>query len=92
MSLAPASDYVTIPPGSLYVDFQLAFQMAGIDSIDVTTNNYSMSDGIEMPPMELPEMDMAESGISRMENYRNILKDEGAAFNENKLVISLQEK
>ena len=88
MSLTPASDYVTIPPGSLYVDFQLAFQMAGIDSIDVTTNNYSMSDGIEMPPMELPEMDMSESGISRMEIYRNVLKDEGASFNENKLVIS----
>ena len=87
MSLTPAYDYVTIPPGSLYVDFKLAFQMAGIDSIDVTTNNYSMSDGIEMPPMELPEMDMTESGISRMEIYRNVLKDEGAAFNENKLLI-----
>ena len=87
MSLTPANDYVTISPGSLYVDFKLAFQMAGIDSIDVTTNNYSMSDGIEMPPMELPEMDMTESGISRMEIYRNILKDQGSAFNENKLLI-----
>ncbi|HIA93684.1 MAG TPA: hypothetical protein EYO16_00210 [Candidatus Marinimicrobia bacterium] len=88
MSLTPAYDYVTIPPGSLYVDFKLAFQMAGIDSIDVTTNNYSMSDGIEMPPMELPEMDMSESGISKMEIYRNVLKNQGAAYNENKLIIS----
>jgi len=89
MSLSSAStDYVTIPPGSLYVDFNITFKMAGIDSIDVTTNNYSMSDGIEMPPMELPEMDMTESGISKMEIYRNVLKNQGAAYNENKLVIS----
>ena len=88
MSLSSAStDYVTIPPGSLYVDFNITFQMAGIDSIDVTTNNYSMSDGIEMPPMELPVMDMSESGISKMEIYRNVLKKEGAAYNENKLII-----
>ena len=88
MSLASATDFVTIPPGSLYIDFKLQFQMAGIDSIDVTTNNYSMSDGIEMPPMELPEMNMEEQGISRMEIYRNILRDDGAALNENKLIIS----
>ena len=88
MSLNSAlTDYVTIPPGSLYVDFNITFKMAGIDSIDVTTNNYSMSDGIEMPPMELPEMDMSESGISKMEIYRNVLKNEGAAYNENKLII-----
>ena len=88
MSLSSAStDYVTIPPGSLYVDFNITFKMAGIDSIDVTTNYYSMSDGIEMPPMELPEMDMSESGISKMEIYRNVLKNEGAAYNENKLII-----
>ena len=88
MSLSSAlTDYVTIPPGSLYVDFNITFKMAGIDSIDVTTNNYSMSDGIEMPPMELPEMDMSESGISKMEIYRNVLKNEGTAYNENKLII-----
>ena len=88
MSLSSAlTDYVTILPGSLYVDFNITFKMAGIDSIDVTTNNYSMSDGIEMPPMELPEMDMSESGISKMEIYRNVLKNEGAAYNENKLII-----
>ena len=91
MSLEPASDIVTIPPGSLYVDFKLTFQMAGIDSIDVTTNNYSMSDGIEMPSMELPEMDMSEQGISRMEIYRNVLAtvgDLGYESNQNKLIIS----
>ena len=88
MSLTPAYGIVTLPPGSLYVDFKLTFQMSGIDSIDVTTNNYSMSDGIEMPPMELPEMDMTESGISKMEIYRNVLKDEGSAYIENKLIIT----
>ena len=78
---------IKIEPGSLFVDFGLTFQMAGIDSIDVTTNNYSMSDGIDMPPMKLPEMDMSESGISKMEIYRNVLKKDGAAYNENKLII-----
>ena len=77
MSLAPADNYVTIEPGSLYVDFEIAFQMSGIDSIDVTTNNYSLSDALELPSIELPELDMSESGISRMEIYRNKLKDEG---------------
>ncbi|MBT5759867.1 MAG: hypothetical protein HOI55_09455 [Candidatus Marinimicrobia bacterium] len=88
MSLTPATGVVTIPAGSLYVDFQLTFQMGGIDSIDVTTHNYSMSDGIDMPAMELPEMDMSESGISKMEIYRNVLKNQGADYNENKLIIS----
>ena len=87
MALTPAYDYVTIPPGSLYVDFKMTFQMAGIDSINVTTNNYSLSDAIEMPSLELPEMDMSEQGISRMEIYRNILSDANLAFNQNKLVI-----
>ena len=87
MGLTPAFDYVTIPPGSLYVDFKMTFQMAGIDSIDVTTNNYSLSDGIEMPSLELPEMDMSEQGISRMEIYRNILEDDDLLFNQNRLVI-----
>ena len=88
MSLASATDYVTIPTGSLYVDFKLAFQLSSIDSIDVTTNNYSLSDGIEMPSMALPEMDMSESGITRMEIYRNVLLNEGALFNENKLIVN----
>ena len=89
MTLASATDdFVTIPPGSLYVDFNILFQMAGIDSIDVTTNNYSLSDGIEMPDMSIPEMDMSESGISKMEIYRAVLKGNDALFNENKLIIS----
>ena len=57
------------------MDFKLTFQLAGIDSIDVTTNNYSLSDAIEMPTLELPEMDMTEQGITRMEIYRNVLDD-----------------
>ncbi|MEL1233538.1 MAG: hypothetical protein VW667_06485, partial [Candidatus Neomarinimicrobiota bacterium] len=89
MSITPASDYVTIPPGSLYVDFKLTFQLAGIDSIDVTTNNYSLSDAIEMPTLELPEMDMTEQGITRMEIYRNVLDDaDDLPFNQNRLLIS----
>jgi hypothetical protein len=89
MTLASATDdFVTIPPGSLYVDFNILFQMAGIDSIDVTTNNYSLSDGIEMPDMSIPEMDMSASGISKMEIYRAVLKGNDALFNENKLIIS----
>ena len=89
-SLAEAhpDSIVKIHPGSLYVDFGLTFQLAGIDSIDVTTNNYSMTDSIDMPPMELPEMDMSADGISKMEIYRNVLKNEDAAYNENKLIIS----
>ena len=47
-----------------------------------------MTDDIPLEPMELPEMDMSESGISKMEIYRNILKDNGAASNENRLIIS----
>jgi len=86
--LSQATDVVAIPPGSLYVDFSLKFGLSGIDSIDVTTNNYSLSDGIEMPSMELPEMDMSESGISKLEIYRSVLKETGAAYNENKLIIS----
>lgn len=86
--LAEATDIVQIQPGSLYVDFSLKFQMSGIDSIDVTTNTYSLSDGVELPDMSLPEMDMSESGISKMEIYRAILKDNGAAYNENKLIIN----
>ena len=89
-SLAPATtDFVTIPPGSLWVDFHFLFRINGIGAIDVTTNNYSMSDGIEMPDMSLPEMDMSASGITKMEIYRNIVKsvEDGALDFENKLII-----
>jgi hypothetical protein len=62
--------------------------MAGIDSIDVSTNEYSLSDGIDMPPMELPEMDMEDQGITRIEIYKSVLKDANAAQNDNKLIIT----
>ncbi len=90
MSLATASDIVTIPPGSLYVDFKLALQMSSIDSMNVTTNQYSLSDGLELPALELPEMDMSESGISRMEIYRNEMKSAayGAPYSHNRFIIS----
>ena len=88
LAAAHPDSIIKIDPGSLFVDFGLTFQMAGIDSIDVTTNQYSMTDDIPMEPMDLPEMDMSESGISKMEIYRNILKDNGAASNENRLIIS----
>ena len=89
-SLAEAhpDSIIKIHPGSLYVDFGLTFLLAGIDSIDVTTNNYSLSEEIEMPDMSIPEMDMSESGISKMEIYRAVLKDNDALYNENKLIIS----
>ena len=103
MSLAAATeDYVTITGGTCSdtsytikdtciakgYDWSITFQMDGIDSIDVTTYEYSLSDGIEMPDMSIPEMDMSESGISRMELYRALLKDDGALYNENRLNIT----
>ena len=53
----------------------MIFQMAGLSDIAVTTNNVSLSDGLEIEPIVLPEMDMTETGISRMEIYRNVLAD-----------------
>lgn len=94
LSLEKAStDYVTIPPllesDLMWVDFHFLFSIPGIGAIDITTNNYSLSDGIEMPDMSLPEMDMSESGITKMEIYRNIIKSttDGALDYENKLII-----
>ena len=75
LSEAPADSIVQIQPGSLYVDFEMIFQMAGLSDIAVTTNNISLSDGLELEPIILPEMDMTETGISRMEIYRNVLAD-----------------
>ena len=72
---APFESIVQIQPGSLYVDFEMIFQMAGLSDISVITNNVSLSDGLELEPIVLPEMDMAETGISRMEIYRNVLAD-----------------
>ena len=91
LSLQKATtEYITIPPiDSMWVDFHFLFSIPGIGAIDITTNNYSMSDGIEMPDMSLPEMDMSESGITKMEIYRNIVKsvEDGALNFENKLII-----
>jgi len=86
---APADSIVQIQPGSLYVDFEMIFQMAGLSDIAVTTNNVSLSDGLEMEPIVLPEMDMTETGISRMEIYRNVLAD-NVANNPNVRVNRLQ--
>ena len=42
-----------------------------------------------MPDLSIPEMDMSESGITKMEIYRNIIKSvaDGALDYENKLII-----
>jgi hypothetical protein len=88
LAFAHPDSILLIKPGEFNAEFGLTFQMAGIDSIDVTTNQYSLSDDIPMEPIVIPEMDMSESGISRMEIYRNILKDDGALPNENRLIIS----
>jgi len=88
LSIVPGDDYVTILPGSLSVDFKLHFQMAGIDSIDITTNNYALSDAIDFPVLELPEMDMTETGITSMEVYRNELLGPGQPVNQNWLKIT----
>ena len=73
---------------SLSVDFKLHFQMAGIDSIDITTNNYALSDAIDFPVLELPEMDMTETGITNMEIYRNVLLGPGQPVDQNWLKIT----
>ena len=86
---APADSIVKIQPGSLYVDFEMIFQMAGLSDIAVTTNNVSLSDGLELEPIVLPEMDMTETGISRMEIYRNVLAS-NVANNPNVRVNRLQ--
>ena len=41
--------------GSLYVDFEMIFQMAGLSDIAVTTNNISLSDGLEFEQCYQPE-------------------------------------
>ena len=47
--------------------------MAGLSDIAVTTNSISLSDGLAIEPIEIPEMDMTETGITKMEIYRNQL-------------------
>ena len=89
MTLENSSDaFIPIPAGSLYVKFKLEFQLAGFDSLGVTTNNYSLSDQIEMPDLAIPDMDMSANGISGMKIYKSTLKDEGALYNENKLIVN----
>ena len=89
LAQAPDDSIVQIQPGSLYVDFEMMFQMAGLSDIAVTTNNVSLSDGLEIEPIVLPEMDMSETGISRMEIYRNVLA-ENVANNPSERVNRLQ--
>ena len=78
MSLEQAPNHpdsvVQILPGSLYVDFELAFQMAGLSEIEVTTNAVSLTDDIENEPIVLPEMDMTETGISKWKSIEIFFK------------------
>ena len=71
--------YVTIPIGSPSIGFLLSFKLAGFETLRVRTNSINLLDGIEMDPVELPEMDMTESGITKMEIYQNLLKETGTA-------------
>ena len=41
-----------------------------------------------MPSLDFPEMDMSESGISKMEIINCILRDVGALYNENRVKIT----
>ena len=86
---APANSIVQIQPGSLYVDFEMIFQMAGLSDIAVTTNSISLSDGLAIEPIEIPEMDMTETGITKMEIYRNQLAN-NVANNPSERVNRLQ--
>ena len=63
---SPNSEFVVIPPSqSLYVDFAVQLVIAGFDSIDITTSNYSLSDILTLPSLEFSEMDMSESVIRK---------------------------
>ena len=88
LAAAHPDSIIRIEPGELNVEFGLTFKMAGIDSIDVTTNQYSISDAYPMDPIEIETMDMSAQGITSMEIYRNTLKDDGAEPNENRLTIT----
>ena len=86
---SPNSEFVVIPPSqSLYVDFSVQLVIAGFDSIDITTSNYSLSDIVTLPSLAFPEMDMTESGISKMEIFRCELREIGALYNENRTHIT----
>tara|TARA_Y100000590_G_scaffold60534_2_gene64578 strand:- start:1660 stop:4590 length:2931 start_codon:yes stop_codon:yes gene_type:complete len=86
---SPTSEFVVIPPSEeLYVDFSVQLVIAGFDSIDITTSNYSLSDIVTLPSLDFPEMDMSESGISKMEIFRCVLREIGALYNENRVHIT----
>jgi len=86
---SPESAFVIIPPSQeLYVDFSVELVIAGFDSIDITTSNYSLSDILELPSLDFPEMDMSEQGISKMEIFRCELRELGALYNENRVHIT----
>ncbi|MDP6614848.1 MAG: hypothetical protein QF835_07480 [Candidatus Marinimicrobia bacterium] len=86
---SPESEFVVIPPSqSLFVDFSVQLVVAGFDSIDITTSNYSLSDIVTIPSLDFPEMDMSESGISKMEIFRCQLREIGALYNENRVHIT----
>ena len=77
--------FVTIPVGTPSIGFMLKLKIAGFDALQVLTNETDLLEGIDMEPVELPEMDMTESGITKMEIYQNVLKETGAA---NQLYVS----
>ena len=53
---APANSIVQIQPGSLYVDFEMIFQMAGLSDLAVTTNSISLSDSFETNPTKAAQL------------------------------------
>ncbi len=77
--------FVAIPVGTPSIGFMLKLKIAGFDALQVITNETDLLEDIDMEPVELPEMDMTESGITKMEIYQNVLKETGAA---NQLYVS----
>ena len=57
--------FVTIPVGTPSIGFMLKLKIAGFDALQVLTNETDLLEGIDMEPVELPEMDMTESGITK---------------------------
>ena len=79
---------VTIPPGSLYVDFTIKFRIEDFDSLDVTTSYYSLTDQVDIDTMSF-DVDMEDQGISKMELFQAILdSSDDVGFRQNKLSIT----
>ena len=79
---------VTIPPGSLYVDFTIKFRIEDFDSLDVTTSYYSLTDQVDIDTMSF-DVDMEDQGISKMELFQAILdSQDNVGFSQNKLSIT----